>query len=293
MSGPIKIPVGPARGKTIHECTVAELEDACTLVEARLCAARSEGVTAKHKRFVGAARPLLKLRKFPTGSYHTTELANLALRDAAEVGHLLAPSTQLAAVLPGTAIMITAFRVHVSTETFPDDEDETLRVPNKGMLDRVASALGVSWRDCQRTDPGRDPYIRSYTSTCAWREFDASERTKQGASGIDLTANSPLVKRLREKATHRDRVGFDVERMREHIDSVCDTQARLKAVRQMGVLARYSAKDLDKAFFAARVVFTAQTDDPLVKPVLAQAVVDAFAPARDALYGKRVAGGQR
>lgn len=284
----IKVPVGPARGKLITECSVAELEDACTRVEEKLCAATSATSIARHKRFVGAARPLLKLRKFPTGSFDTTESANLALRDAAEMGHLLAPSPQMAGLLPGCALLITAFRVDQRHDVFPDDEKEGLFIPAKPMLDRIWRDLGVSWRHTRRTDSGRDAYVRSYEAEGAVRNFDASERLIQGNAGLDLGQNSPRVVRLRTKNIRRERGDFDIERQRELIDSSCDTQARLKACRQLGVQPAYAAKDLAKPFFVAKLQFTGKTDDPALKQLMGQHVVDSFKSSSAALFGRRV-----
>ncbi len=293
MTAAVKVPVGPARGKLITECSVTELEDACTRVEAAICAARSDATIAKHKRFVGAARPLLKVRKFPTGSFETTELANLALRDAAEMGHLLAPSTQMAALLPGCALLITAFRADPRHDLFPDDDQEGALIPGKSLLDRIARDLGISWIGTQRTDNGRDAYVRSYHAIGALRQFDATERQVEGNAGLDLGQSSPLVQRLRAKNVRGTRGDFDVERRREFIDSTCDTQARLKACRQLGIQATYTMKDLERPFFAARIQFTAKTEDPAMKPIMAQAVVDRFGPARDVLFPRRAVGGTR
>ena len=286
-SAVIKIPSGPARGKPITGCSIAELEDACTRVEAALCAATSANSTEKYKRFVGAARPLLKKRKFPTGSFDTTESANMALRDAAEVGHLLAPGMQMAALLPGCALLVTAFRADPKNETFPGDDDPSLLIPNKLLLDKIASALGVSWKPGQRTDNQREPYVRSYVSEGVLRDFDSSSRGIQGSAGIDLTQNSPLVMRLRER---RARDGYDIERRREYIDSHCDTSARLKAVRTLGIQGAYTARELERPFFCARLVLTGKTDDPIAKPIIAQHVVDSFKSSNDGIYGKRAAG---
>jgi hypothetical protein len=290
MGAVTKIPVGAARGKLITECTVAELEAACDDVDARLCAAKSEVTTKKHKAFVGAARSLLKSRKFPTGSYHTTDDANGALRDAAEVGYLLSPQTEMAALLPGCALLITAFRADPKRDLFPDDENPELLVPGKTMLDRIARDLGVSWRGTHRTDHGRDPYLRSYHAEGSIRGFDSTQRGIEGNAGVDLNQDSALVKRLRAKNVRRDRGDFDVERRRELIDSICDTQARLKACRQLGVRSTYTITELSKAFFCARLQFTARTNDPELKQMMGQHVVDSFKSSSVALYGKRAAG---
>jgi hypothetical protein len=286
MTKPIKVPVGQARGKLITECSVAELEEACSQVEAKLCAARAESAIAKYKRFVGAARPMLTRRKFPAGTYETTEDANRALRDAAEVGHLLSPSTQIAALMPACALVVTALRADPKHHAFPDDDDPRRLIPNKLFLDDISKALGLSWKPGRRTDDQRDPYMRSYVIEGVIKDFDTSPRGIEGAAGIDLRPASPLVARLR-KVNSRD--GYDIERRREYIDSHCDTNARLKAVRGLGVRS-YTQRELEKVFFCARLVFTGKTDDPAAKTIIAQHVVDSFKSSNDALYGKRAVG---
>lgn len=285
--GAIKIPVGLARGKLITDCTVAELEDACDVVEAKICASTSEASIAKHRRFVNAARPLLKKRKLPTGCFETTEDANRALRDAAEVGHLVAPGTQMAALLPACALLITAFRADPKTDLFEDEEQEGALVPGKTLLDRIARELGLSWLGTERTDAQRDPFVRSYHAMGELRQFDATMRKVEGNAGIDLSQNSPRVQRIRAKATKRDRGELDVARHRQFIDSSCDTQARLKACRQLGIQPTYVLKDLSKLFFCAQLQFTGKTDDPELKKLMGQHVVDAFGPSRKALFGRR------
>jgi hypothetical protein len=287
----IKIPVGPARGKTIHECSVAELEDACTLVEAKLCAARAGTTSAKHKRFVSAARALLKIRKFPTGSYNRTDEANRALRDAAEIGHLLAPSTQLAALLPGCAVLVSAFRASLTLDVYPSEERDGELVPNKSMLDRVANLLGVSWQAalCQRTDSRRNPHQRTYQAAAVIRDFDASERGIQAQAGIDLSEGAEAVQLLAGRVKD---LRTELAKRRKFIDATCDTMARLRAIRTLGLQDSYKPFELERPFFVARVMFTADSDDPAVKQVFAQHVADRFGGASDALYGspKRAAG---
>lgn len=290
MTAPVKIPVGACRGKLMTAVTVAELEAACVRADEKLCAdSKGEGAK-KLKAFVGAAAKLLVKRRHPVGSYDTTETINQALRDAAEVGHLLAPGDQVAAALPGTAVLISAVKVNPALETFKDDDSDG-RVPNQLFLNRVGNLLGISWIGSFRTDNHRNPYIRTYNAEGVWREFDLSDRKVQGNAGVDLTEGSPLVRKLRKNA--RDRGAFDVEKGRQYIDSTCDTQARLKVVRQLGLKGVYTMRELEKTFYCARLVFTAKTDDPALKPLMAQHVLDRMAPAHEALYGKRAAGGKR
>lgn len=295
MSAPVKIPVGATRGKLITDVTVAELEAACEDVEARLCRDPKHTDNARQRKaFVGAARKLLQRRKFPTGTYETTEEANLALRDAAEVGWLLSPATQMARLLDGCALVITAFRADLVQDTFADDDEPSRRVPGKSLLDRVAHSLGVSWRAelCRRTDDQRSPYVRSFQAAGRVREFDLSYREIQAHGEVDLTANSALCRKLIARINDARRSTLEIERRRAYITSHADTCARLRAIRGLGFRESYLPTELERPFFCARLVFDGRSDNPATKAIFDQAVADAFVPAASALYGgpKKAAG---
>lgn len=296
---PIKIPVGAARGKLITACSVAELEDACSVVEARLCAVpegSSANSVAKLKRFVGAARPLLSRRKFPTGSFATADHANRALCDAAEVGFLISPSGEVAQVLDGTAIVISAFRVDVQHDTFADDENPKLRVPAKPMLDRVANLLNVSWvaEHCKRLDIGSSPYVRAAQAAATVKNFDGSDREMQARGEIDLTNGSALATAiLRRFPGNKGQI--ELARRRQFILAHVDTTARMRVIRQLGLRDGYLPSELEqKAFFVARVVFTGASADPATKAAFAGHIAEAFLPASSALFRKpKRASGER
>lgn len=292
----MKIPVGPALGKLITECTVAELEVACDKVEADLCALnRMTHKARKCRQFVAAARPLLCKRKFPTGTYSTTEEANRALRDAAEVGWLTAPSREVARLLEGTAIVITAFRADVQLDTFPDDEDPERRVPGKSLLDTVARDLGLSWDATlsKRTDNGSSPYVRSCQAAGRVRNFDGTFRDIQAHAEIDVRDGSPLAAAIVAKFGQRGRV--ELARRRQFILSHADTAARLRGIRQLGLRDNYLPIELEKkAFFTARCAFTGKSDNEATQQVFDQHVAGTFLPATVAVFGnpKRAAGGR-
>lgn len=295
MTAPVKIPVGATRGRLITDVTVAELENACDVVDAKLCEARKGSDRAKSlKAFSIAANKLLKQRKFPTGTFTTTEDANRALRDAAEVGWLLTPSQQMANLLDGCALVITAYRADVQRDTFADDDDPARRVPGKTLLDQVARDLGVSWiaEHCKRTDDQRSPYRRSYQAAGKIREFDLSWRGIQAHGEVDITVGSALEQKLLKKlGVQKGRL--DIERRRAFVTSHADTAARLRAIRGLGLRDTYLPTELAKPFFCARITFDGKSDNPETQARFDQAVVDAFVPAANALYGQRAADGRR
>jgi hypothetical protein len=291
----VKIPIGPELGTAITDCTVAQLEAACEKAEADICAVKETSHKArKLKQFVAAARLLLRQRKFPTGSYSVTEDANRALRDAAEVGHLVSPSQQVARVLDGTVIMVSAFRADVALDTFEDDEDRTKRIPNKALIDRVANELGLSWMadQCRRMD-GANPqaYVRSFQAAGKVKNFDGSEREFQGTAEIDLTEGSGLHRKI--VARYGDKARVELERRRQYILSHVDTTARLRAIKQIGLRDSYAVTDLGKPFFTARVVFTGQTESPEAKAFFDGKIAERFLPAVDAVFGSKKAAGER
>lgn len=295
MAAPIKIPVGAVRGKAITEVTVAELENACDAVDIKLCSIEKGSNRARElKAFVGAARKLLQRRKFPTGTYDTTDDANRALRDAAEMGWLLTPSQQMANLLDGCALVITAFRADVQLDTYADDDQPGRRVPGKSLLDRVARDLGVSWiaEHCKRTDDQRSPYRRSYQAAGQIREFDLGWRGIQAHAEVDLTVGSALEQKLLKKlGVQKGRL--DVERRRAFITSHADTSARLRAVRGLGLRDTYLPSELARPFFCARIFFDGKSENPATQARFDQAVVDAFVPSADALFGPKRAAGER
>lgn len=291
----MKIPVGECIGEDIHVVTVAQLETACEKVEADLCSTRQNTHRARKLRaFVAAARPLLHRRKFPTGSYGITADANRALSDAAEVGHLLAPSDMVANVLEGTAIVISAFRVDIALDTFEDDEDKTKRVPGKSMLDRVARDLGIGWdaRLCRRTDDQTQVYVRSCQVGGVLRNFDGSERPLQAQAEIDLTDGSALQRSILRRFADNTKGRIELGRRRQFILAHADTNARLRVIRQLGLRDHYTRSELEKPFFCAKVQFTGQATTPEGRTVMAERIADTFLPASNAAFGtpKKAAG---
>ncbi len=247
----------------------------------------------KLRKFVAAARPLLCRRKFPTGTYFTTEDANRALRDAAEVGWLITPSREVAGLLEGTAIVISAFRADVQLDTFADDEDPALRVPGKSLLDTVARDLGLSWDAnlSKRTDNSSSPYVRSCQAAGRVRNFDGTFRDIQAHAEIDVRDGSPLAKKI--AATFGKRSQVELARRRQFVLSHADTSARLRGIRQLGLRDTYLPGELEKkAFFTARCVFTGKSENEATRKVFDEHIAGTFLPAASALFGdpKRAAG---
>lgn len=291
----MKIPVGEELGHDILDVTVAQLEAACERVENTLCESReTASKTRKLRAFVSAARDLLRKRKFPTGSYDNATDANRALRDAAEVGHLVAPSTQVARVVDGTVVFISALRVDMVLDTFASDDDPKLRVPGKPMLMRIANELGVSWdaKLCKRTDNQSSPYLRACVIGGTVREFDCSYRGLEGQAEIDLNQGSALERKILSTYSDRTKARIELERRRQFILSHVDTNAQLRAIKKLGLRDSYLPRELEKPFFVARVAFTGETTNPEAKSVFAQSIAGTFLPASEALFGSKKAVGQ-
>jgi len=286
----VKIPVGECIGHDVHDVTVAQLEAACEKVEAELCGARQNTYKSRKAReFVLAARRLLKQRKFPTGSYETTADANRALRDAVEIGWLIAPSDQVARVLDGTAIVISSFRAEPTLDTFPDDDDPKYRIPAKPMLDRIANHLGLSWdaANCRRTDNQSSPYVRSCQAAGFVKGFDGSPREVQAHAEVDLHPESSLTKAILGRfSSDRTKGRIELERRRQFILSHADTSARLRAIKQLGLREKYLPSELAKPFFVAKVQFTGKSENEATQAVFAARVADTFLPASAALFGQ-------
>ncbi len=167
----------------------------------------------------------------------------------------------------------------------------------KSALDRIAMAAGVSWDAAQsrRIDDGRDPRYCAWLAVGRVRSFDGQEIIIQGSKEIDLRDRSPqveaLVGRYRAKLERWEqdgRKGYapkdpsgQIREMRLHILSMCETKARLRAIRSLGVRTAYSPADLRKPFVVAHLSFSGRSEDPQLRREFAlMAAHAALAPSR-------------
>jgi hypothetical protein len=72
---------------------------------------------------------------------------------------------------------------------------------------------------------------------------------------------------------------------RRRITALCETMARLRAVRSIGIRAAYGVEELRRPFLVARIVFTGRTSDPELRRAFALMGAQAALSSSRAIYG--------
>lgn len=141
-------------------------------------------------------------------------------------------------------------------------------------LIKIERAAGITWipEQCGRIDHGTDPHYCQYRATLRIRDADGSYRTVTGEKEVDLREGSPQIAGMKPG---------DLANQRHHIQSLCETKAKLRAVRQaVGLQHAYSKEELERPF----VVMTMTTHPPEDNPFVQQlAAAQSFGSER-ALY---------
>lgn len=183
---------------------------------------------------------------------------------------------------------------------------ENERGLNRVGLDMIAAAAGVSWAPhphSKRTDDGKHPHKWQYLAYGAYTAMDGSIQTIKGESLVDLSDGSEQIggwseKRWAElleenkKKQQGDRKfnigGWSDKRVlqaRRFGLQLAETKARLRAIRTLGVLQKYTVEDLQKPFVLPRVSF----EPDMTNPAIADAVVRQKSLGVSALWAQQPA----
>lgn len=245
------------------------------------------------------------------GTYRSVAAINKRLRNAAENYHLIAPSSTCSSLAEGLGVLFSV--VHIGLDEFYELEDGQVGF-RRPVLERIASAAGVSERpnESGRLDACVHPHFCRYRVTIDVRGFDGRPLITSDEKEIDLREGSSRVKGVyqrfvdlarenhvtggstsQDSAARRESMAaarFEAERLvrrhRENILATCLTQARLRAIRTVGVAGAYAPEDI-KPFVVARVVFTGKSRDPETNRRFAEMTADSFLRSREVLYGQR------
>lgn len=207
------------------------------------------------------------------------------LEEAQRRYHLVSPSPAVAAIPDGCAVAMSTVLV---------DQAETYALPGsdklglgKAALDRIASAVGISWdpRSSGRLDDGRDPRYVHYRVVGRYRHFDGSMVTIQGEKIMDMRDGSPEFEGLQSRAKAKNRsADQQIREIRMHLLSHAETKARLRAIRSLGIRTGYTAQELQKPFVVAKLQLTGQFSDPKARDDYSKALTSSFLGASSALY---------
>lgn len=212
------------------------------------------------------------------------------LEEAQRQYHLVSPAPAVAAIPDGCAVAMSTVLVdQAETYALPGSDKVGLGKP---ALDRIASAVGVSWdpRLSGRLDDGKDPRFVHYRVVGRYRHFDGSMVTIQGEKIMDMRDGSPEVEGLQSRAKAKNRsADQQVREIRMHLLSHAETKARLRAIRSLGIRTGYTPQELRKPFVVAKLQLTGQFKDPAERANYNKALTSSFLGASDALYGSAAA----
>jgi hypothetical protein len=273
----------------------------------RVFGERSEGVVVEGPT-AGAApaaitqpRPhaplATQLVNVPVGAIREAAAATTALVKARELGHLISPAPAVGNLPEGCAINVSAVVVDIDRETYAMSGTSE-RGLSKVALDKIASALGVDWDPqlSQRLDDGSHPHYCHFQAVGRVRNFDGTWRTIQAHKELDLRDGSALIEDIlaREAKKQQEQGNSykgdggkkEIAGKRLHILSLCETEARLRAVRSMGLRTGYTREELAKPFVIAQISFDGYSEDPEARAQFREGIMANFLGGSRALYGK-------
>lgn len=280
--------------------------------EAELARRASGGAVAAKPAPAGAVPPeeSAKAIQLYSGAHDDAKRATQALQKLQEVGHLISPAPACGTLPIGTAIAISAVTVDAENETFPiagGGQGEGKLGIGKVPMYKFASALGINWSsESRRIDDRSDACYVYFVAVGYVRNFDGSWMRITGEKVMDLRDGSPQLagmqdqteskfKREHEKWEADGRKGREpkmgdwksqVRDMRLRILEHAETKAKLRAIRSLGMRSSYTRAELSKPFFVARLQFTGQSDDPVIKQMFATRIADAMLGGTQMLYGR-------
>lgn len=249
------------------------------------------------------------VRRCNTGALSTGATAhdprdvNRMLEEALEHYHLVSPATSCGVVPEGCAVAMSLVKVDPN----PDNKEVYQVTGGLGLgkvaINKIAMAAGVSWdpRLSMRLDNGRDPYVCRFQAVGTVRHFDGTELTIMGTKEMDLRPGSAQVEALEsrykaavEKWERGGRKGYEpkppdaqIREMRLFIEAHAETKARLRAIRAIGIKTSYAPQELAKPFAVARLMFTGQSSDPMLRMMFAQERARAMLMGKSMMYGQQ------
>lgn len=276
------------------------LEEAHKVFEARSEGVVVEGPQAGAERPVAthaparpAAPPSQALAKIPVGAIRDAASVTQVLIQAAELGNLVSPAPAAGNLPEGCSVLVSAIMVDTNRETYPINDDErggAERGLSKVALDKIAGALGVDWNDekSRRLDDGSHPHYCRYKAVGRVRDLDGAWRTIKGEKELDLRDDSAQLDLIRAQAQRKQRSdggAKQIAQKRQHIQGLCETGARLRAILTLGLRGSYNAEELAKPFIVVKLSFDGRSEDPEIRKLFASRIADSFMGATKSLYG--------
>lgn len=317
----LKIPFGHNRGELITECDDHALQWAIEAIDEKLCKDPGGRYAEDNKRWLEGAMAEQKRRRaggaitprsaplavapidraalvaqVAVGAIREAAVATVALAKARDLGHLVSPAPAVGHLPEGCAVQVSAILIDVARETY-QHSGSTERGLGKVALDRIAGAAAITWdsEKSKRLDNGSHPYYRHCKAVGRVRNFDGTWRELCDEKEIDLCDGSATVegilareakKKRDDGAAYRGDGGHrEIAMKRQHILSLCTTEARLRATRILGIRTGYTADELLKPFVVVQLVFDGRSENPETAKYFRERIADSFLGASRDLYG--------
>lgn len=232
-----------------------------------------------------------------SGSHREPGTIARILEKAAAEFNLVSPATSCGTLPEGCSVALSTVLIDSRLESKNNRQvsvsGEIYEVTGKwGLakiaLERIASAAGVSWDPVasRRLDDGSDPHYCLFQAVGTYTDFDGRERQIVGTKEMDLRIGSPQCLAIEDRA--RDDKGREkqIREMRLHLVGHAESKARLRAIRSLGIRPAYSLDDLRKPFVVAKLMFTGETNDPVLRHEFAILQAKALLGGRRTLYGE-------
>lgn len=256
----------------------------------------SDELVARYAAQPAPPVPSQVLAKVPVGAISDAVQATETLAKAAELGHLISPAPAAGVLPEGCSILVSAIMIDPGRETYPvggNDDDDSRQTVERGLskvaLDKLASALAIDWDPVQsrRLDDGSHPHYCRAKAVGRVRNFDGTWRTIQDEKELDYRDGSPVIEGIRARARQKNKGdgSREIGMKRQHIQSLCITEARLRAIRTLGVRTAYTQTELQKPFIVAQLVFDGRSEDPEARAYFRERIADSFMGSSRALYG--------
>ncbi len=317
------IPNGPARGTPLDAAAEKDIRFWIGRKEKDVADDPNGRWSQKNKAWIAAAKAELERRakggavaKPPAGSNgsaiqlqqapaiqalghanHDATAVTESLRKLAENYHLIAPASSVDVLPPGCGVAISA----VLVDTNPSNGD-IYKVGDKFglsgvVLSKIWAARGGSWdpRMSGRLDDGSDPHYCHFRAVGTALNFDGSVQVVTGEVEIDAREGSPLIDEIRAKAKareakadykgHRDGGAAQILELRKFLMRHAERKAKNRAIADLGIARAYTQEQLAKPFAVTRLMFTGESDDPILRRAFADKIADRMLSSRSLLYG--------
>ena len=237
------------------------------------------------------------LRTLPSSPIIKIEELTKTFRELREHVNLVCPLAAVDTILPMHQVSLRAVYINPEVNKYgvgPECyrgfgwcEDDEVAL-GKVALDKLEAAAGVKRIGGGRTDDRSEPYCCDFSVTLEITDFDGTKRTTVGSKALDLRDGAPetlKAEKINDRKTGR-MVPMDPSALaakRVHMLALCETKARLRALRELlGLQQKYTFADLSKPFVIPKLVPHLDPNDPETKTALIAAALGTTA----ALYGR-------